>query len=284
MPINNPDDKRERFPKEIPRRLFPEVPNLALRERIDQTIMRHCHLELPPISDEDISKAARRSKLSGVSTKNPTELSQSGPEGGRQTYATSSSAIADEEEESNSPRPIERERKPYTAQPGGGRVYNETKPSMRGHTGSFPTSPRPKEDFLTASPRHRHSDLYSQESPYSRASGAGNRHPTENGGRSRSSSRSINVRPDYRNSESEPLDRDSHRHSGIPSTGEYYYDPAKSNLPGDMAEDSRRYRDLDQDAEDKRFHESIRERERERDKKRYRSSWTDGGDYHRGAR
>lgn len=278
MPINNPDDKRERFPKEIPQRLFPEVPNLALRERIDQTIMRHCHLELPPITDEDISKAARRSKPSA--TKNPTELGQPVPERGRETYATSTSAIADEEEESTSPCPIERERQPYSAQPGGGRVYDEAKTSRRGHTASFPTSPRPKGDFLTASPRHRRSDLYEQEPQYSRASGPGNRHVTENG-RSRSSSRSVNVRGDYRSSESELSD---HRHSAVPSTGEYYYDPAKSNLPGDMAEDSRRYRDLDQDAEDKRFFDSIRDREREREKKRYRSSWTDGGDYHRGAR
>lgn len=280
MPISNPDDKRERFPKEIPRRLFPEVPNLALRESIDHSIMKHCDLELPAITDEEV-KAARRPKTAGVSTKNPTE-NPSATERGRQPYVESPSAV-DDEDESISPHPIERQRKPYSAQPGGGRLHEEAGTGMKGHAGSFSASPRPKEDFLSSSPRHRLSDIYNQESPHSRASGAGARRFTKNG-RSRSSSRNMNARGDYRNPESDQWDRDGYRYSGMPPTGEHYYDPARSNLSGDAAEDSRRYRDLDQDTEDRRIHDSIREREREREKNRYRPSWADGEEYYRGAR
>lgn len=280
MPISNPDDKRERFPKEIPRRLFPEVPNLALRESIDHSIMKHCDLELPTITDEEV-KAARRPKPAGVSTKNPIE-NPSATERGRQAYAESPSAV-DDEDESISPHPIERQRQPYSAQPGGGRLHEEAGTGMKGHAGSFSASPRPKEDFLSSSPRHRLSDIYNQESPHSRASGSGARRSTKNG-RSRSSSRNMNARGDYRNPETDQWDRDGYRYSGMPPTGEHYYDPARSNLSGDAAENRRRHRDLDQDTEDRRIHDSIREREREREKNRYRPSWADGEEYYRGAR
>lgn len=287
MPISNPDNKRERFPKEIPQRLFPEVPNLAQRERIDESIMKHCHLELPPITDEEIAKAAHPPRSSKGSTRTHGERrhgesSPSAHERGRQPYNTSTSAVVDDEEEQLSPHPLERARKPYSAQPGGGKAYDEAGASRR-HTGSLSTSPRPKEDFLSSSPKHRLSDVYNKEPPYTRASGSGAHRFTKNP-RSRSSSRGMNGRRDYRNSEGELIDRDG-RYPGMPSSGEYYYDPAKSNHPGDHGEDSRRYRDLDLDAEDKRFHDSVRERERSKYQERlHRPSWADEEEYYRGGR
>ena len=42
MPISNADDRKERFPKNLPRRLFPDVPDLDLRERVEDHIIKHC--------------------------------------------------------------------------------------------------------------------------------------------------------------------------------------------------------------------------------------------------
>lgn len=283
MPINNPNDKKERFPKEIPSQLFPELPSLAQRERIEQAIIKHCHVELPPITDEEISKAAAyRPKAPGSPSKAPTESGPAVAERGRQPYL-SSSAIIDDEDESTSPHPIERERQPYRVQPGGGKLYDEAGSNVRGHTDSFSRS-RPKD----IPPRHRPSDAYSQEPPHIRPSRASVRFSKN--GRSRSSSRGMNARGDYRHSESDLVDRDSRRYSGLSPTGEYYYDPTKSNLPGDVVEDSRRARDLDLDAENTRFHDTLRDRERERDRSKYqehlphRPSWTNSEDYYRGTR
>ena len=46
MPINNPDDGG-RFPKEIPRALFPTKPDLKLRQYLDESIVSHCDVKLP---------------------------------------------------------------------------------------------------------------------------------------------------------------------------------------------------------------------------------------------
>ena len=300
MPINNPDDKKERFPKEIPRRLFPDAPNLLLREKLDECIMRHSHIDLPAAPED--AGAARRSQAPGSPSKTQTPTGSNPPviERGRQPYATASSVTTDDEEESKSPHPIERERKPYAAQPGGGKVYNEST-STRRHASSFSTGPRPKTDSVPSSSRRRPSEGYIPETqaPHYRTATSNARRPTVSG-RSRSSSRSMHAHGhgDYRHSESDFVDRDSvPRYPGVPAA-EYYYDPSRSNLPGDMVEDSRRYRDVDLDAEDRRFHDSIREREREREKSRYqehhthphphphphshRQSWVEGGEYYRG--
>lgn len=275
MPINNPDDRKERFPKEIPEQLFSEIPNLELREVVEHSIMKHCHVELPEITDEEIANVAeRRAQASANSAKHAAESGPSATERGRQPHSTPPPAVVDDnEEESVSPNPIERERQPYSAHPGAGRVYDEARTSSRRHAGSFS--------------KRRPSDGHSHEPPYPRAGGTA-AHRFTKGRRSRSSSR---VNP-YRHSEGDLLDHDGrHRHAGTPPTGEYYFDPAKSSIPGDFADDSRRHRDLDQDAEDMRFQDSLREREREREKSKYhhdhlphRSSWVDGEDYYRGAR
>lgn len=284
LPISNPDDKKERFPKEIPERLFSEAPDLSVREMIEESIMRHCHVELPAITDEEIANAvARRAEAAAKSAKNAAE-SDPVAERGRQPYTTSPSAALDDEEESISPNPIERERKPYSAHPGGGRVYDEAGTSSRRHTGSFSTSANPKEEFLSSpSTKHRPSDAHNEEPPYSRTA---SRRFTKSG-RSRSSSR---VNPS-RHPEGDLIDRDnSHRYPRPRPTGEYYFDPARSNLPGDYADDSRRHRDPDLEAEAIRLQDSHRERERERQKSKYhdhfphRSSWADDEDYYRGAR
>ncbi|KAF7113800.1 hypothetical protein CNMCM5793_004855 [Aspergillus hiratsukae] len=60
MPINNPDNRQERFPKEIPRWLFPEAPDLTIRDDLDKFISKHCGVTLPPVvtTKEELKKVA----------------------------------------------------------------------------------------------------------------------------------------------------------------------------------------------------------------------------------
>lgn len=46
MPINNPDDKTERYPKSLPRKLLPPRGDLALHERLCDRINEYCNVEL----------------------------------------------------------------------------------------------------------------------------------------------------------------------------------------------------------------------------------------------
>ena len=47
MPISNPDNRIERFPKEIPRRLFLRYKDPRVRDRIEYSISKHAAIELP---------------------------------------------------------------------------------------------------------------------------------------------------------------------------------------------------------------------------------------------
>lgn len=56
MPISNPDDKKERFPKEISRRLFPGQEDRRIRENIEDAISKHAAVDLPRRSSRDESQ------------------------------------------------------------------------------------------------------------------------------------------------------------------------------------------------------------------------------------
>ena len=47
MPISNPDDKKERFPKEISRRLFPSLEDRKTRDRLEKSMSEHAKIEIP---------------------------------------------------------------------------------------------------------------------------------------------------------------------------------------------------------------------------------------------
>lgn len=237
MPINNPDDKKERFPKEIPRRLFPEVADIRLREDVEEHIMKHCGIDLPRITEEERSRAARsrRSPTSGPSsTKKPRQRSY---ERGRpRPSAQSSSAVIDDEDETIPPAPIERERKPYSAQPGGGRKYDE---SSHTHINTGPSSSGRPPDLPGSTSSHRPAEKYDRDSLHVRSgSGAGPSRRYSRG--SRSSSRSADHRSsDYRHSESDLLGREPNpRYSGV-SAAEAYMDSPTSII----SDDERRFRD-----------------------------------------
>ncbi|PLB55694.1 hypothetical protein P170DRAFT_375638 [Aspergillus steynii IBT 23096] len=281
MPISNPDNKKERFPKEIPRRLFPETPVLSLREEVDQFIMKHCGVDLPPITNEEIKQAATHSHKPSTSssTSGKEAASASFSERERKPYQASVSAVVDDDDSDReiSPQPIERQRKPYTAQPGGGKNYGEKGTSGHRHTQSFSGGSIPKES-LTGSGQ-RNSEAYGQDPLYSR----GASRPF--GGRPRSPG--VNA-SDYRHSESDLLQSNGGRLSGTSPGGDYYYGSGAGTLTGDILEDNRRRRELERENEDLRLYESLREREKEREKSKYsdhfpaRSSWSNDEDFYRG--
>ncbi|RAL10649.1 uncharacterized protein BO97DRAFT_124871 [Aspergillus homomorphus CBS 101889] len=282
MPINNPDNRRERFPKEIPRRLFPDLPNLSLREEIDQFIMRHCGVDLPPISEEELKKVAeqRHKKAAHKASVSSVESNPSLSERERHPYhttsaTTSSSAVVDDEEDKEVPsRPIERQRKPYTAHPGGGKVYNEGSAPHRHASSTTSSGPR---DSPTLSAT-RLPDTYNQEPHHYRAGTPQSQRPATAFGRPRSP-RGFNAGTDYRHSESDLLAHSGNARYPATSDGDYYYSSNASTLPGGdvPTEDRRRYKDLDPETEDQRLYEAIRER----DKEKKRSSWGGDEDYYR---
>ncbi|MCJ1400267.1 hypothetical protein MMC11_003471 [Xylographa trunciseda] len=128
MPISNPDDKKERFPKDISRRLFPGEEDRKTRDRIQKAMVEHAHISLPKPTNLDVPRAG-----SGETTSRPVRepyiAQEAVPvpanlERERKPYASAPQDCAIDD--GNPPiQPIERERKPYRVQPGAGRVYEE---------------------------------------------------------------------------------------------------------------------------------------------------------------
>lgn len=52
MPIDNPDNKKERFPKEISPRLFPGREDRKIGNRIEDSFSEHAAVELPRRSSQ----------------------------------------------------------------------------------------------------------------------------------------------------------------------------------------------------------------------------------------
>ncbi|GAD93419.1 conserved hypothetical protein [Paecilomyces variotii No. 5] len=295
MPISNPDNRKERFPKEIPRRLFPEAPDLAVREKLDKAIITHCGVHLPPITEEERSKAAAshrrtasKEKASGPSSAT-TEPTNSHAERGRPRQETHSSAVSDDEEEAVPARPIERERKPYIAQPGGGKVYGDSPPPRHSHAESFSSSTRPKEYvFAPTSASGPRSYNHAQDPTYPRTGADTGLYPPASGN-SRSRSPSFGAGGSaYRHSESD-LFSGGGGHGGYSGNGPYSAS-ATSAFPDDVFDDAhtRRYH-YDRGTEDGRTYDTLRDRERDRvrENPRYHAypvhgNWGSDEDYYRG--
>jgi hypothetical protein len=145
MPICNFDDRKERFPKEISRRLFPKISDQISREKVERAVVTHCNINLQtrwasgsePIPQQPQPTAIPKRADSMASTTSSAPL-HPGPETAstaatqgtnaereRQPYSNAPSEDAIDEEELPTPQPIERERKPYTAQPGGGKNFDD---------------------------------------------------------------------------------------------------------------------------------------------------------------
>lgn len=239
LPISNPDNRRERFPKELPRRLFPSNKDPSILKKLMESIRMHCVRDLPDVPAEPRSSSTPPAQPSKASADEPQSArlphnnnSVSTPARDRppRNLQAHVDDVEDDDEE-GPPRPIERERKPYSAQPGGGKVYDEPSSSRDG-----PGRPKDK-DFLATPTRHRASHSYGgQERPHVRVSGS-QPSPTMRSGRMRSSSVGLNERDggDYRRSDSQIL--------GMKDS--LYEEVLEPESILDDFGDSRRYRDYD---------------------------------------
>lgn len=296
MPISNPDDKKERFPKEIPRRLFPSSPDLKILEKLEASIITHCEVELPATPrnppEEKSKSPSRRAPIEKSPSRVPT-MNERVPapapasKSNSKERDASSAVIEDDEDATAAPRPIERERQPYSAQPGGGKVYEDAT-----ITNVVPKSESPS----TGRQSHTHGG---QEPPYTRGGAGGGTstgptgHHTHHGSISSSSKPShrrsssvgvgANKAGDYRHSEP---DLSSYEPSYVTMDGGHLY-KSGTGTSADAFDDERPiYRNYDRD--DARDYELMRERERERERRYHdhlsgsgRSTWTDE-DYYRG--
>lgn len=129
MPISNPDDKKERFPKDITRRLFPSVEDRKIRDRLQKAICEHANITLPKGSNPDPPKAPEAEatpRQAHDDTRNPLPPISIPVHIERERKPYSSTPNECAVDDNNPPaHPIERERKPYRVQPGGGKVYEE---------------------------------------------------------------------------------------------------------------------------------------------------------------
>lgn len=163
MPINNPDDKKERFPKEIPRRLFPKRERFDIRDDLIDAMETYANVNIPrndktPAPRNEVpqrdslptpraGKSSRRRCSDAASHESFTDGSNNsempflpaGIERERKPYSRvpAESAIADTTPMSATP--IERERKPYSAAPGGGKVHEDLPyNTLQGSVSSLP--------------------------------------------------------------------------------------------------------------------------------------------------
>ena len=126
MPISNADDCKERFPKELPRRLFPQTENLQAQQRCASVL-----------SSEGVGPLRRAPTFPPPppmtqSTSVPPSLERE-----RSPYAgrpDPNAVVSEDEEHAPKTMPLERERKPYSAAPGGGKVYEEEKGRSKSET------------------------------------------------------------------------------------------------------------------------------------------------------
>lgn len=152
MPICNFDDPKERFPKEISRRLFPKIADHGIRDKLERAVVTHCNVSLLNRWTSGSEQATQQqstpvtshkadSIASATSSQPPVPIQGSSIERERQPYSTTPSEGAIEEEDDiPTPQPIERERKPYTAQPGCGKYYEDINRP--------PTPPDPRANML----------------------------------------------------------------------------------------------------------------------------------------
>ncbi|RMZ82494.1 hypothetical protein DV737_g2003, partial [Chaetothyriales sp. CBS 132003] len=145
MPISNPDDPKERFPKELSRRLFPEHSDEAIAAKLQHAMSVHCSVSFNTRPD---STKDTQSNTSATNAIKPTRTSVSTPDLGQLpiTPAPSGESVTQPAEriskvishtdsgvviDDDTPTvpPIERKRKPYVAAPGGGKNYEDPSPS-----------------------------------------------------------------------------------------------------------------------------------------------------------
>ncbi|KAK4963745.1 hypothetical protein LTR28_004469 [Elasticomyces elasticus] len=143
MPISNADDPSERFPKQLSRRLFPKQDDLHMQQRLVAAIsadpavqLRNSNPVPPPPPPPPPSTQPPLSALLAERERNPYH----GP--------SFSSAVVDDDDPLPPAIPIERERQPYTAKQGSGKIYSSDAGSSRSYEDT--ASSRSYNDATTA--------------------------------------------------------------------------------------------------------------------------------------
>ncbi|KAF2212317.1 hypothetical protein CERZMDRAFT_23187, partial [Cercospora zeae-maydis SCOH1-5] len=210
MPISNADDVKERFPKELSRRLLPSKPNVQAEQRLIASLNHEP--DLVPL--ERVINAMPPPPPSAPPSASPQQ--QAFPERERAPYgksASQSNAEADDDVAAISPPvlSLERERKPYSAREGTGKQYEID--NQRSHRqSSRGNSSQQRSDFMPPRPTRQDSLPASHVAgtdplaipPPSRSQRASGPPPASNGGPySKGGRRSPPLRGPFR---SEPLD------------------------------------------------------------------------------
>jgi hypothetical protein len=167
MPISNPDDKKERFPKEISRRLFPAHEDTTIVAKIQRAMVTNCNISITPMQNNvsgpdhrpsrtdyrpaeaaqtsptyppPPSKNAQDPIVTPTSRTHATALAEREPNPYSNTSSEATVDSTNDEDDLPTPQPIERERKPYVAQPGGGKTYDHTELEKVMSNSSQPTT------------------------------------------------------------------------------------------------------------------------------------------------
>ena len=145
MPVSNADDRKERFPKQLSRRLLPRQPSRSTRDLLQDCVLADPAIELPRYNKGPGSFSSQGAqpppqpgteRLSASSAP-PSEGLMAAPpqpsyqgvavERERKPFSANTSEAAVEDVPPSMPAtggPIERDRKPYSVQPGGRKVYD----------------------------------------------------------------------------------------------------------------------------------------------------------------
>ena len=151
MPISNAEDRKERFPKQLSRRLFPKQPNRQIRDMFEDAVLADPAIELPRHGRTSFAAPSGPAPNSNAPPPPPTQgdpqmpppppppqshqpsyLSAGSFERERKPYSAPASDSAVEDSapsmsQSHPPHPaIERDRKPYFVQPGAGKSSYES--------------------------------------------------------------------------------------------------------------------------------------------------------------
>ena len=163
MPITNADDRSERFPKELPRRLLPAQREIQAEQRLISSLVHEPNL---------IQLRGATNTMPPPPPSTPPGLNTSGPDRGRNSYSGSfqRSSSIDEEDFGPATVVLERSRKPYFAKQGSGRMYDAEDDPRRSRLSRTESNTSPSRQFR-ADPmggrlaRHNSATTYSNANP-----------------------------------------------------------------------------------------------------------------------
>lgn len=168
MPISNADDRKERFPKELSRRLFPRQPDNRIQMQVASALSglsstthlrQNSYPPPPPLSsrpqrtgDADTEKtnsfhSGSEPSVTTIPERERNPYSSSGSSADRHvgahavgsSYSRKDQDLSSDADAPSPPQPsiqIERERKPYVAKEGTGKIYEDRPPFTAAYTES----------------------------------------------------------------------------------------------------------------------------------------------------